>query len=202
MLQKGEKLKNLIVSALGKPAPVSYDFDLNNNQRNLLTSKLRDAAVLVAIQNLNDFPRIILTIRAQNLNSHPGQVAFPGGKIDTNDNTTVDAALREAQEEIGLPQKQVEVLGCLSQHITISRFRVTPVVALVEKEFNVKPEKGEVHEVFSVPLNFLMASHNYSIYTRKHLGKNQSYYAIPYGPYYIWGTTARILRTFSKVLIQ
>ena len=198
-MQKKVKLsRKCLLEALNKSLPESSDFDLNDDLPRAFSTGLRDAAVLIAIRDFSNNPNVILTKRSSALKNHPGQIAFPGGKIDADDKTAINAALREAEEEISLMRDQVEVLGCMPQHITITRFRVTPVVALVKGPFIPKAEKNEVEEVFSVPFSFLMALENYTVCTRKYFGSKRYYYTVPYGPHYIWGATARILRAFAE----
>ena len=196
----GKPLKTHLRSALQNPAWGSSDYDLNADRQSFNKNGLRGAAVLIAIQNQDGKPHIILTKRSYALKNHPGQVAFPGGKIDPCDATAIQAALREAQEEIALPSTQVEILGSLPDHITVTGFRVTPVVASIEGSFNPVPEAGEVDEVFRVPFDFLMHPSNYTICKRRFMGHDRRYYTVPYGPYYIWGATARILRAFADCL--
>ena len=193
----GEPLKTHLRSALQNPARGSSDYDLNADQQSFNKTNLRAAAVLVAIQMQHGTPYIILTKRSAKLKNHPGQVAFPGGKIDPCDATAIQAALREAQEEIALPPDQVEVLGSLPDHITITGFRVTPIVAYIEGLFQPIPETGEVDEVFRVPLDFLIHHQNYTICKRLYMGYERRYYTVTYGPHYIWGATARMLRAFA-----
>jgi len=137
---------------------------------------------------------VILTKRSSALKHHPGQIAFPGGKVDPNDKSIEDAALREADEEIGLDPKLVEILGPLPSHETVTSFTVTPFLGIVNQDFDPKPEPGEVAEVFDVPLTHVMKTANYSIQSRRWRGQPRYYYVVPFGPYYIWGATARILR--------
>ena len=193
----GEPLKTHLRSALQNLNWGSSDYDLNADRQSFNERDLRGAAVLIAIQIQDDIPHIILTKRSTTLKNHPGQVAFPGGKIDPCDATPVQAALREAQEEIALSPTQIDILGSLPDHITVTDFRVTPVVAFIEGSFNPVPEAGEVDEVFCVPFDFLMHPLNYTICKRRFMGYDRRYYTIPYGPYYIWGATARILRAFA-----
>lgn len=193
----GELLKTHLRSALQNLTWGSSDYDLHADRKRFEQRDLRVAAVLIAIQIQNGIPHIILTKRSSALKNHPGQVAFPGGKIDPCDATPIQAALRESQEEIALPPTQVDVLGSLPDHITVTGFRVTPVVAFIEGAFNPIPGAGEVDEVFRVPFDFLMHPSNYTICKRRFMGYDRRYYTIPYGPYYIWGATARMLRAFA-----
>jgi 8-oxo-dGTP pyrophosphatase MutT (NUDIX family) len=180
--------------ALSRPAGPSSDFDLNPAIRLQPSRRLRPAAVLVAVWLRPEGPRLILTKRASHLQHHPGQIAFPGGKVDPTDPTPEAAAIREAREEIGLPEERVRLLGRLPTHETVTGFQVTPILAVVEGGFTPVPEAGEVDEVFTVPLDHVLAPARYLVERRRWLGEWRRYYAVPYGPYYIWGATARILR--------
>lgn len=151
----------------------------------------RPAGVLIAIHE--DDARIILTKRASGLRHHPGQIALPGGKVDPGDDGPVAAALRESHEEVGLPPAMVTILGTLPAHRTVTGFSITPVVGLISGPFRPIPEAGEVEEVFAVPLSHLADPARYRVEGRIWRGTRRSYYVVPYGPYYIWGATARIL---------
>lgn len=186
-------------SLTGGGAP-SSDFDLNP-EITLPTGRiLRSAAVLVPLIWKNDEWHVILTMRSSALKHHPGQIAFPGGKQDDGDSTLIETALREAEEEIGLPRECVEILGSMAPHETVTGFVVTPIVGVLRTDFDVRPEPGEVAEVFSVPLTFLADNKNFEIQSRRWRGKRRYYYVVPYGPYYIWGATARMLRAFADTL--
>ncbi len=181
-------------SALSRKGVRSSDFDLNPDTQLPDNRKLRPAGVLIPISLDADGPRVFLTKRSSALKHHPGQIAFPGGKQDHEDIDVTAAALREAHEEIGLPQSLPRVIGHLPEHETVTGFNVTPVLAVLERSFEVVPEPGEVEEVFSVPLEHLLNSANYMIESRRWRGVRRYYFAVPFGPYYIWGATARILR--------
>jgi 8-oxo-dGTP pyrophosphatase MutT (NUDIX family) len=181
-------------AALTRPARPSSDFDLNPAIALPPGRVLRPAAVLVPVWLRPDGARLILTKRASHLKHHPGQIAFPGGKVDAGDDGPVGAALREAWEEIGLSAGLVTVLGALPTHETVTGFTVTPVLALVRGDFAPVPEAGEVEEAFTVPLSHVLDPACYRIERRRWRGEWRRYYTVPYGPYYIWGATARILR--------
>jgi 8-oxo-dGTP pyrophosphatase MutT (NUDIX family) len=182
----------------------SSDFDLNPE---IMASwpdmkNLRPAAVLIPVIQRNHGLNVILTKRASHLKHHPGQIAFPGGKVDAGDASETAAALREAHEEIGLTPDNVEVLGHLPFHETVTHFQITPIIGRVKKHFTPTPEPGEVAEVFEVPLSHLTNPANYIIEGRYWGGAKRLYYVVPYGPYYIWGATARMLRGFAERLAR
>jgi 8-oxo-dGTP pyrophosphatase MutT (NUDIX family) len=179
--------------AIARDASPSSDFDLNPGVVLPPGRKLRPAAVLIPVLGAE----VILTKRASHLKHHPGQIAFPGGKVDEGDADAPAAALREAREEIGLDPSNVDVLAELPTHETVTSYTITPVLARVRAEFQAFPEDGEVAEVFRVPLEFLMDAGRYRVESRAWRGQRRHYYVAPYGPYYIWGATARILKSLA-----
>ena len=189
-------------AAVDHPGSASSDFDLNPGVILPEGRKLRPAGVLVPVVEGPLGPEVILTKRSSALKHHPGQIAFPGGKQDDTDADVIAAALREAQEEIGLPTEMVEVIGTLPTHETVTSFTMTPVIGIVSGPFNIIPEPGEVEEVFHVPLGHLADPANYSTQWRRWRGQRRHYYTVPFGPYYIWGATARILRGLAERLSQ
>lgn len=162
---------------------------------------LRPAAVLIPVVE-HDEPTVLLTMRAAHLNSHAAQIAFPGGKIDATDASPVDAALREAEEEVGLDRRFVEPLGYLDLYATGFGFRILPTVARVKPGFSLTINQDEVDDAFEVPLSFLMNPDNHQIHSREFRGAERSFYAMPFAERYIWGATAGILRVLYERIVQ
>lgn len=187
-----------IRSALLNPGAATSDFDLNPDVVWPEGRVSRAAGVLAPIQIVDGRLELLLTKRSSALKHHPGQISFPGGKQDPGDADSIAAALREAHEEIGLHPDNVEVLGTLPVHDTVTSFTVTPVIGLVRDRFDIVPEPGEVAEVFSVPLSHVLDPGNYHVQSRRWRGSLRHYFAVPYGPYYIWGATARMLREWTE----
>ncbi|GAA0775355.1 CoA pyrophosphatase [Roseibium denhamense] len=160
----------------------------------------KDAAVLIGIVNRETDQRVVLTERTRHLSSHAGQVAFPGGKIDAEDTGPEAAALREAEEEIGLPPSQVSVLGRLAPYLTGSGYKVVPVVGLINAEAVLTPNPEEVEKVFEVPLDFLLDPSNHTKSSREWKGHQRFFYEMPYEGHYIWGVTAGIIRSFYETV--
>ncbi len=160
----------------------------------------RDAAVLIGIVDHSDEASLILTQRTTTLSTHAGQIALPGGKIDPQDADPIDAALREAEEEIGLDRAFVEPIGYFFPYLTGTRFRIVPVVGIVKPGFTLTPNEGEVADVFEVPLTFLMDDANHRIGSRVWEGTTRYFYEMPFGERYIWGVTAGILRQVFEML--
>jgi 8-oxo-dGTP pyrophosphatase MutT (NUDIX family) len=163
---------------------------------------LREAAVLVPIIDRPRELTVLLTRRSNQLPDHPGQISFPGGGVDPGDADAEAAALREAQEEVGLPPARVTLLGRLDTYLVRTGFRVVPVVGLVHPPFELVPEAGEVDEIFEVPLAFFLDPANREMHSRTFRGVERFFYAYPFGDYYIWGATAGMLSNLSEVLVH
>ena len=162
---------------------------------------IRPAAVLIAVID-HPQPTVLLTQRSAHLNEHAGQISFPGGKIDATDASPLDAALREAEEEVGLSREFVDPIGYLDLYGTSFGFRILPTVARVRPGFKLKINRSEVDDAFEVPLAFLMNPANHQIHTREFRGVERSYYAMPFAERYIWGATAGILRMlFERIYL-
>ncbi len=182
------------------------------------------AAVLVPIVmrgEQGNEPHLLLTQRTQHLSSHAGQIAFPGGKVDPKDQSVEHAALREAEEEVGLTSEHVEVLGQLPSYITGTSFHITPVVALVSPNHTLQTNAYEVEFAFEVPLSFLMDPANHRLHQWENNGVQRQWYSMPYRPattklshgsngsnasnpeteYFIWGATAGMIRNFYRFLL-
>ncbi|WP_417258553.1 CoA pyrophosphatase [Celeribacter sp.] len=178
--------------------PQTSDFDLNPNAERFSASQLRTAGVLVSFIERPTGLNLILTKRASHLKHHPGQIAFPGGRMDEGDPDVIATALREAHEEIGLTADNVEVLGQLPPHETVSQYSMVPILGRIRDDFDAVCEVGEVAELFEVPADVVLDPDNFRIEQRMWRGTMRAYYTVPYGPYYIWGATARVLRGLAE----
>ena len=158
---------------------------------------IRPAAVLIPIVDHAE-PTVLLTQRAAHLNDHAGQISFPGGKIDATDASPLDAALREAEEEIGLTREFIDPIGYLDLYATGFGFRILPTLARIKPGFKLRINETEVDDAFEVPLAFLMDPANHQLHSKEFRGMERSYYAMPFAERYIWGATAGILRVLYE----
>jgi 8-oxo-dGTP pyrophosphatase MutT (NUDIX family) len=157
------------------------------------------AAVLVAVVERPE-PGVILTLRPDTMRKHPGQVSFPGGRIDPGDDGPVAAALREAEEEIGLPPAEVEVIGIADRYRTITGFEVTPVVGIIPPDLDLTPHPGEVAALFEAPLAYLLDPAHQQVRSAQWRGRERHYYEIEWEGRRIWGATAAMIVNLSRRL--
>ena len=161
---------------------------------------LTAAAVLVPIIAHPDQLTVLLTRRTAHLHDHAGQISFPGGRVDPGDESPVDTALREAEEEVALPRSVTNVISRLDTYQTRTGYEIVPVVAVLQPPFDLKPDPYEVAEAFEVPLDFIVDPANHRRDSRIFQGAERHFWAMPYGTYYIWGATAGMLVNLSEVL--
>jgi 8-oxo-dGTP pyrophosphatase MutT (NUDIX family) len=174
--------------------------DVVSRVRALLPARRVPAAVLVPLVEREAGLTVLLTQRAETLKDHAGQISFPGGRIEPEDKDAWHAALREAYEEIGLLSNFVEFAGYLPDHLVVSGFRVTPVVGFVNPEYQLRIAEAEVHDVFEVPLEFILDAANHKSRQRNLGDLTIEVHDIPYGERNIWGATAGMLMTLRRML--
>ncbi|MFL4976958.1 MAG: CoA pyrophosphatase [Xanthobacteraceae bacterium] len=178
--------------------PLRGDHDVDPVMRAIAAVRpIRPAAVLVPIVEREE-PTVLLTQRATHLPDHAGQISFPGGKIESDDESPLAAALREAEEEIGLERRFVDPIGYLDLYMTTLGYRIVPTIARIEPGFRLNLNRSEVDDAFEVPLAFLMAEENHKLHSRQWQGMTRTVYAMPFGERYIWGVTAGILRNLYE----
>jgi 8-oxo-dGTP pyrophosphatase MutT (NUDIX family) len=163
-------------------------------------SALTPAAVLVPLVMRPQEMTVMLTQRTAHLAAHAGQISFPGGRAEPEDADSVAAALRETEEEVGLPRDYVEVVGRLDTYLTSTGFEITPVVGLVRAPYPMQADPVEVAEVFEVPLSFVLNRANHRRDSRDYGGRQRHFFVLPYQNRYIWGATAGMLVNLAEVL--
>ena len=167
--------------------------DYRLNPAAVVCQSFTAAAVLVPLVAHASGMTVLLTLRTDHLHDHAGQVSFPGGRVEPHDRDTIATALRETEEEIGLPSKRIEILGFLDRYRTITGFDIEPVVGIVEPGFQLTPDPFEVADVFEVPLARILERGSFQRQSRVHQGRKRHFYEIPHDEYHIWGATAGIL---------
>jgi 8-oxo-dGTP pyrophosphatase MutT (NUDIX family) len=177
--------------------PIGSDFSLSGVVP--LPETWRPAAVLVPLVNRAGGVTVLLTQRTADMPSHAGQIAFPGGRREPGEDA-IAAALRETEEEVGIPRRFVEVVGPIDLYRTGTGFEITPVVGILTPGFVVRAEPREVADVFEVPLEHFLDEVNHQIASREYQGRQRRYYAMPYGDRYIWGATAGMLKNLHFIL--
>ncbi|MGP1352009.1 MAG: CoA pyrophosphatase [Parasphingopyxis sp.] len=190
-------LRDMLEKSLALDVPV-LDADIRG-ERLLGNGGAVDAAVLIPVVD-RDSPTVILTQRTDALPSHPGQVAFPGGKVDPHDDGPVAAALREAEEEIALSRERVDLVGTTDLYLTGTGFHITPVIGVVPPGLDLTPEEGEVAAIFEVPFDTLFDPANYDEREIEWEGRMRRYYEMYWEERRIWGVTASIIMNLSRRL--
>jgi 8-oxo-dGTP pyrophosphatase MutT (NUDIX family) len=182
--------------------PLEWHVEMRGDLQDSSRAELTAAAILLPIVLRDQGLTVLLTRRAAHLKHHPGQISFPGGRVESYDLSHVDAALREAQEEIGLLAQSVEVIGQLPSYRTVSAYQITPVVGLIAPDLTVTLDANEVDAVFEVPLSFLMNAdhHQLHAYQASPQSEIRHFYSMPYQDFFIWGATAALLRNLFHLL--
>ncbi len=199
IVQRVAERSRLLASGLPVPrAPLGSDFSLNGVVP--APTSFRPAAVLVPLVRRDAEITVLLTQRTEDMPSHAGQIAFPGGRTQQEDTDPSATALRETEEEVGISRKFVEVVGLVDPYRTGTGYEITPVVGIVTPGFTIHADPREVADVFEVPLSHFLDEKNHRIDSRIWQGRERRYYAMPYGDRYIWGATAGMLKNLHFVL--
>lgn len=197
-----KQLRAVLAATTDLPPRPMISLELPFKAEKLLTPalmrSLRPAAVLVPVMRRGEELTVLLTRRAEHLRSHKGQISFPGGRRDEGDASAAANALREAQEEVGLPPESVEVIGYLDDYPTITRYMVTPVVGIVSGEPPLHAHEGEVAELIEVPLEFVLSPQSFERKAFSRDGLNVPFFELNFGPHRIWGATAGMLWNLSQ----
>jgi 8-oxo-dGTP pyrophosphatase MutT (NUDIX family) len=182
----------------------SYVNDISTENERINLNKIKKeykiAAVLFPFIEKDKQLNVILTTRSKEVVSHPGQVCFPGGKLDKTDKNLIECAKREAFEEIGIKPNQIKVLGQIDQCITGTAYKVTPIVALISSEYIPVIQESEVADLFEVPFDFFLDKNNLKMEKANYKGKNYSYYQYNWKNKKIWGSTARMIVNFCEIM--
>ncbi len=199
------RLRRALSGSAESPRPIAK-MDLPLKLGRFITpkavAKLKQAAVLVPIIRRDSGYTVLLTRRAETLRTHKGQISFPGGRRDEDDASLAAAALREAEEEVGLPPSTVELLGYLDDHPTLTGYVITPVVGVIEADFALLTDPAEVAEVFEVPLGHVIDENRFERKALRRDGINVPFHQLRYGDYTIWGATAGILWNLRQRILQ
>ena len=186
--------------ALVPPPYVGSDFALND--LDVPPTELRAAAVHVPLVDRDSVLSVLLTQRTEDMPSHAGQIAFPGGRKQAEDASLVVTALRETEEEVGIDRSFVEVVGPIDTYVTRTGYAVTPIIGFVRPAFTLKRDPREVADIFEVPLDFFLDPANHHVHSRTWQGRERRYYAMPYGERYVWGATAGMIKNLYHILAE
>jgi 8-oxo-dGTP pyrophosphatase MutT (NUDIX family) len=201
IVQKLSARRDAIASgALVPPPYVGSDFALNDLDQPPV--ELRAAAVLVPLVDRDGVLSVLLTQRTEDMPSHAGQIAFPGGRKQAEDASLVVTALRETEEEVGIDRSFVDVVGPIDTYVTRTGYAVTPIIGFVRPAFTLKPDPREVADIFEVPLEFFLDPANHHVHSRTWQGRERRYYAMPYGERYVWGATAGMIKNLYHILAE
>lgn len=194
----GERSRRLASGLPVARPPLGSDFSLNGVVPT--PTSFRAAAVLVPLVRRELGITVLLTQRTDDMPSHAGQIAFPGGRTQADDADAVATALRETEEEVGLARRFVDVIGAVDPYRTGTGYEITPIVGIVTPGFTTHADPREVADVFEVPLEHFLDEKNHRIDSRMAQGRERRFYAMPYGERYIWGATAGMLKNLHFVL--
>ena len=199
-------IEKRLATASPKADPLSYLLkqahgEVSAELREHLSGEPSPAAVLLGLVNRTDGLNVILTERARHLPDHAGQVSFPGGRIGPRDSGPIAAALREAEEEVGIRPERVAIAGSMQDTLTGTGFLITPVVGFVDYDFEAVPDRSEVDDVFEVPIDFLLEPGALRTSTRERFGTTFTMFEFDYDGHYVWGATATILSHFIKIIL-
>ena len=179
-------------------APIGSDFSLSGIVP--IPETWKPASVLVPLVNRAAGITVLLTQRTADMPSHAGQVAFPGGRRQASDVDAAATALRETEEEVGIPARFIDVIGAVDLYHTGTGYEITPIVGIVTPGFTIRADPREVADVFEVPLEHFLDEVNHKVDSRQWQGRERRYYAMPYGERYIWGATAGMLKNLHFIL--
>lgn len=171
-----------------------------NKAKRIIKKKYKIAAVLFPLIEKNKNINVILTTRSKDVGSHPGQVCFPGGKLEQKDKNLINCAKREAFEEVGIKEEQVKILGEIDQCITGTNYQVTPIVASISSNYIPKIQLSEVEDLFEVPLDFFLDKNNLKRKNAEYKGESYNYYQYDWKEKKIWGSTARMIVNFCEIM--
>lgn len=182
--------------------PVDGDLNIYRPDEDYHASELplKPAAVLIPLIDRKDGMTVLLTKRAKHLKTHSGQVSFPGGRCDPEDADAMATALRETEEEVGIDRSHVQVLGAMEDYETVTGYVITPVVAILQPDFTLKVDEGEVDEAFELPLDYILDEKNHELQSRIWNDKERYFYVLMNEKHNVWGATAAMLVRFARLI--